>query len=438
MEILTLGKKIKQKRKEQNMTLKDLAGDKVTPGQISLVESGKSKPSIDLLEYIAEKMNVSIDYILETEEHQAEKLCQYYSKIACASLYAENYEQAKEAISKGMIYAKDYNLDYYAGLNDLYSGNIEQARENYKQAQSYYISANEVFLKVGKMYDAIDTYMQLGLTAYKLSYFSSSLNFYKQAEKLIDRHKISDDDMLMRIYFNISLCYSMTDDYSSAIDYVLLAMEKLKKKNDSHQYGQSLLMLSLSYNSLKKFDEALIYADKAIHVFKELDNLNLTAKIETNMGIMLSDIGNIDESFKHLKNAYRIKVETKDKTLPLTMFRMIDNYLNINEVDKAMEILNDACDKCNTEEFQEYRVQVYYYYYKVYLTMDDKKNAELNLLEAIKYLQGMDMPKELADIYILIGEFYDSEGKQTEALEFFNKGISLYKELGMIWLKSII
>ena len=37
MEILTLGDKIKRRRKELEMTLKDLAGDRITPGQISLV-----------------------------------------------------------------------------------------------------------------------------------------------------------------------------------------------------------------------------------------------------------------------------------------------------------------------------------------------------------------------------------------------------------------
>ena len=53
MEILSLGEKIKRKRKELKMTLKDLAGSRITPGQISLVESGKSNPSMDLLEYLA-------------------------------------------------------------------------------------------------------------------------------------------------------------------------------------------------------------------------------------------------------------------------------------------------------------------------------------------------------------------------------------------------
>ena len=72
MEILTLGEKIKRRRKELEMTLKDLAGDRITPGQISLVESGRSNPSMDLLEYLANSLHTSVEYLMESEETQAE------------------------------------------------------------------------------------------------------------------------------------------------------------------------------------------------------------------------------------------------------------------------------------------------------------------------------------------------------------------------------
>jgi transcriptional regulator with XRE-family HTH domain len=73
MEILSLGEKIKRKRKQLNMTLKDLAKDRITPGQISLVESGRSNPSVDLLEYLADTLNTTVEYLMESEESQAEK-----------------------------------------------------------------------------------------------------------------------------------------------------------------------------------------------------------------------------------------------------------------------------------------------------------------------------------------------------------------------------
>lgn len=435
MEILSLGEKIRQRRKDLNMTLKELAGDRVTPGQISLVESGKSKPSIDLLEYIAERLNISTDYLFESEKGQAEKICEYYEKIAEASLISKNLEQAEEAVSNCAAYAVKYDIEYYKGLSEFNTGKLYYERKEYEKAQGRFISANESFLKMYKFRNVAETYMHLGMTTYKLLYFNSSLNFYRQAEKIISEHKIVDNELITEIYFNISLCYSKLNNYSSTIDYSLLAMEKLKESDDKFLYGQSLLMLSMAYNSQNNPEEALNYADKALQIFKGLDNLALIAKMETNMGIILSEIGNLNESYIHLLNSYRIKDKIKDKTLPYTILRMADYYIKLNDVDKAMDLVKDAYEKCFEDDNGQYRIAVFYYFYKLYMLKGDKKSAEQYLLEAIKYLKNLDMPNELAESYIMLGEFYESIGKKDSALEYINKGLKIYKDLGKISLK---
>ncbi|KPU44175.1 transcriptional activator NprA [Oxobacter pfennigii] len=437
MEILSLGEKIKQRRKELNMTLKDLAGEKVTPGQISLVESGKSKPSIDLLEYMAQKLKVSIDSLLETEEHQAEKLCEYYAKITDASLLAENYEQARESINKGMAYALQYDLEYYKGLNELYTGKIEFGYGNLETAQSMFITANETFFRTGKMRNVVETYIYLGMTTYELSYYNSALNFYKQAERILEENKIIDDDILMNIYFNISLCHSKLGNHSATIDYLLLTMEKLKQKNDKYQYGQSLLMLSISYKSLNRFEEAFLYANSAISVFKELNNQAFLARVETNMGGILSEIGNIEDSFRHLENAYKIKLDTNDNSIIRTILLMVDNHIKEKDYDKALNILLDLYEKYNDECYKEYRPSIYHYLYNLYSMIGDIKSAEFYLLDAVKYLQNMDMPLQLADTYIMLGEFYGKTGNSGEAINQISRGINIYKENGIILNKKI-
>ncbi|MDC9421668.1 helix-turn-helix transcriptional regulator, partial [Clostridioides difficile] len=74
MNILSLGEKIKRLRKEQNMTLKELAGDRITAAQISHIERDKSHTSYELLEYLSNKLGVSVDYLLETKEMQSKKI----------------------------------------------------------------------------------------------------------------------------------------------------------------------------------------------------------------------------------------------------------------------------------------------------------------------------------------------------------------------------
>ena len=74
MNILSLGEKIKKLRKEKNMTLKELAGDRITAAQISHIERDKSHTSYELLEYLANKLEVSVDYLIETKDMQAKKI----------------------------------------------------------------------------------------------------------------------------------------------------------------------------------------------------------------------------------------------------------------------------------------------------------------------------------------------------------------------------
>ena len=95
MEILSLGEKIKRKRKQMNMTLKDLAKDRITPGQISLVESGRSNPSVDLLEYLADSLDTTVEYLMESEESQAEKISIYYEQIGEACILQGDYEKGQ-------------------------------------------------------------------------------------------------------------------------------------------------------------------------------------------------------------------------------------------------------------------------------------------------------------------------------------------------------
>src|SRR5699024_1729711 len=67
---MALGERIKELRKEQGLTLVELAGEKITKGMLSLIENNKSNPSMDTLEYLAETLGVSISYL--TQEGDSE------------------------------------------------------------------------------------------------------------------------------------------------------------------------------------------------------------------------------------------------------------------------------------------------------------------------------------------------------------------------------
>lgn len=65
VEILSTGEKIKRARIFKGITLKELCEDKISIAKMSCIENGKAKADKELLQYIAEKIEMDLDYLIE-------------------------------------------------------------------------------------------------------------------------------------------------------------------------------------------------------------------------------------------------------------------------------------------------------------------------------------------------------------------------------------
>ena len=64
---MELGQKIKDARLEAGLSQKALCGDVITRNMLSLIESGRAKPSMQTLRYLAEQLGKPISYFLEED-----------------------------------------------------------------------------------------------------------------------------------------------------------------------------------------------------------------------------------------------------------------------------------------------------------------------------------------------------------------------------------
>ena len=211
MEILSLGEKIKRRRKQLNMTLKDLAKDRITPGQISLVESGRSNPSMDLLEYLAENLNTTVEYLMESEESQAEKITMYYEQLAESFILSHDFETAEDYLEKASEYANKYELEFSKGKLLYLKGIILEENKDLEVAQQNYLSANVIFVKNNKYENVIDTFLRLTKISIKAKAYHSANSYLKQAEIVYLDNNIGNDVVLGEIYYYMSKVYFSLD-----------------------------------------------------------------------------------------------------------------------------------------------------------------------------------------------------------------------------------
>lgn len=125
---MALGERIRKMRKEQKMTLVDLAGGEITKGMLSLIENEKSKPSMETLEYIAKRLNVSIGYLTqEGDEEWTREMAEneiFYDTYAFPEKFVEeNILPNMEKISSSQLGMNLYHIVRvyyrYTGQHDL-------------------------------------------------------------------------------------------------------------------------------------------------------------------------------------------------------------------------------------------------------------------------------------------------------------------------------
>ncbi|GAA0745091.1 helix-turn-helix transcriptional regulator [Clostridium oceanicum] len=431
MEILSLGEKIKRRRKELKMTLKDLAGDRITPGQISLVESGKSNPSMDLLEYLAHSLNTSIEYLMESEDTQAEKICKYYENIAESHVLNNNLIIAEQYVEKACYYSEKYSLEYRKAKNLYLRGLIYMHKGELPVAQQFLLSSNVIFIKNNNYEEIVNTFVNLGKLTIELKAYHSSCSYFQQAEKVYIDNDIGNDSLLAEIYYHIAFNYFKLDNVNKAIDYSYLAKEKFKQLNNQKEYANSLLLLSEEYSKKGNMDKAIKYSVKTLDTFKEIDDVNYTAKIENSLGKLFYEFDNLEESFIHFNRAKKIRENSKDPLIIETLVNICENHIKEKNIDKCKKTLDDILSSLENGD----KGSLIYYYllkYRVDMLEGDINEAENTLLMALNFVKNMDDKQKMGEISITIGKFYIDNGRDKEAAKYLNYGVDMFNKIGII------
>lgn len=431
MEILSLGEKIRRRRKELNMTLKNLAGDRITPGQISLVESGKSKPSMDLLEYLAKELNTSIEYLMESEEIQAEKNCTYFENVAESCIINNDMIRGEKYIENALYYAKKYNLEYKIARSMYLKGKIFLMKHEYDNAQQFFLSANVIFIKNNNYEEIIKTFVYLGKTTMKLTSYHSSLNYFGHAEKIYNDNNFCDEYLLGKIYYYTACVYFKLDNIEEAINYSYLAKEKFGKMENSSEYASTILLIADEYNKKNDLDNSIKYSRKALEIYSEIKDVENIARIENNLGKLFCEFDNIEESFIHLNKSRELRLKIKDPDIVETLKNICINYIKLKDAKSARNVLEEILSHVedgNNNALIEY----YILKYRVGMLEKNKKEAENTLIMALNFVKNLGLSQEAGKISILLGKFYMDMGNDSEAARYLSQGVDNFKELNII------
>ena len=292
--------------------------------------------------------------------------------------YFEQYDQGNEEYPQSILLLAKAEM-----FNKEYSVSIEHHKEAMvlfdERGMVDYYSDAEQSLKLCYMYAERD-YSSLETSAqrdYLLQIAEIENGNYEKttsvASRLLD--ELSDDENALK-YFNMALeiaversgglgspdiasthqnigkVYNFQGNFSKAIEeynYALSLQRELMGDSTRH-VGQSLMLLGITYNSMKKYDLALDYYKDALNIYENIFKENNSAEIANiynNMGVTYENKKDNKQALHYYEMALNMRKELYDYEHPDIAYsysNIAGVYDHMEDYDKAIAYYQKSID----------------------------------------------------------------------------------------------
>ncbi len=343
----SLGTRIRKLRKEQKLTLEALAGERLTKGMLSQIENDKAKPSMESLDYIAERLGVKASELLEevtsssirplleqveilfaevkrgdADHHQkivdlikpsVENLPLSYEAGRLLYIYADAQYEAgittwESPLQQARTIFKEINLLSHWFKTFVLEISILAAKRQYTSAYARILQAKEIIEQEDYQLDSRDAL----LMTYYTSIFQLAIGEHEEGKKLIQEtitnaHKNQLFYQIDNMYRIGAYCAMIDHDFEQT-DHMFMKLAQYQAFAERVEVDAFIFVLKAHYyNSyIHNYEQALIEIER----FNELRQHEYIDKLDPNFyyaekGKSLYLLGRYDEAkaaFEQYKN----------------------------------------------------------------------------------------------------------------------------------------
>lgn len=244
-----------------------------------------------------------------------------------------NFELALEHLNTSLELARKINSQQWIakGLNRV--GNVYQLKSNYHQAFNAYKEALQLNQKLEDHPEIARTLVNLGTIYNLFGNYQKSIEYFLKALALYEN--IGDVEGVAWTSLNISRMFNRLGLHEKAMQYAETALNNYRevevKKGNSTGVTLSLTELGNIYYYLKTYNKALEYFETVLEINTKTKNIHGKAANLLAIGIINSQMGNLDEAENNFQMALALKIQLNDSIDLSSLYR----HLGANAVKKG-------------------------------------------------------------------------------------------------------
>jgi tetratricopeptide (TPR) repeat protein len=245
--------------------------------------------------------------------------------------------------------------------------------------------------------------------------YIAAFESFRQSEVLY--LQLDEPDQIANCYVWLSSVAGKMFDTEQAIDYLIKAHNKYKNYDDKSGLGNIYCNLSTLLIDIKS-NKALRYLEKALKIFKKLNNKAKIADVLSNLGMYYDKIGEYEKAIDYYNKSLEERGSTNELHKSYTLGNISRSYINLSmwthALDTAQKSINIQQDLINKKEVylnEHYNLLLCYYY------LGDCKNYD-KIRHLIEENLSKYSYKVQSDFYLFLSQVAQKESRYKEALEY--------------------
>jgi tetratricopeptide (TPR) repeat protein len=416
-----LGERIRRRRKQLGMTLRDLAGDRVTPAQISAVEKGKCKPSSSLLYYISQRLECEVEDLVLTNIEKSQRDFEG-AKLKSQKLLDEG--RLDEAIT---VIIKFFDLidsltDEQKGFCYHLKGDFMYRSEDYNNAFDFYIKSLTNYLRTREINIICSLNRKIGNCLYSTRKYDLALGYYITASSYFN---LLTDDPEIRIItiYDLSLCYLSLKMYDLAEEYINVCIDIIGRDNmdKNKMFPDICIIKGLITRGFNKLQDSFDYFNRAFTNYSNSGNKFGMGRAKNNLAQCLLDLGEFKDAEAYFFEAIEYKQQAEDRTLSDSYISLAELYKQMGNMDKALDSISKAEEEVLNQQSISKIIDVYIKKFDFLIEIMDYDKAEIAALYALDFIQKSQDSHNETRLYLRMADMYRRQGDNRNAMDYLLK-----------------
>jgi transcriptional regulator with XRE-family HTH domain len=417
MEILSTGEKIRRARIVKGYTLKDVCKGRISISKLSCIEKGKMPAKSCELDFIAQELELPLEYLMQDEEEQLENAIRELEGI-------KDLKSKIEMLEADLIYAEENGLNNCAfKLGHLLFSNYSRADDTtmaQRMISRYYELWKRSTLKESDMIFCRD----MAGFLFSAGEYGQAAGYYRSLGKVSKKHRKLD--IMAHASSCEAACHVKLGKYEQAYEAAVSLKEivgRMKKGLDKAEAYKMLAMLSLR----KASGRFSCYESKAYELYDE--NMEYKAEAMFDFASIMFDVSMKEKAVAYVEDALMLYPAKSQEPYAEFMLKCIEELVENDVNGPAMEKCEDALNLAIKTGNLRHMEKAYYLKARVLEREGDSSNAEIYYNLSLDTLLKFGTNSELHRKYMQVGEMYYRMGNTKESLKHLDFAIKIEKRI---------